>query len=104
MCVRIFQLFQFQIAYIIKQMVCVYDCVRACVCVCACAWQMVAHLCLIALAAKGLTISLPFKVKACYSKFYFHVLDYWVCLQSCYFLHLKNSNIDIFNKTHNLPT
>ena len=23
----------------------------------------------------------------------------WVCLQSCYFLHLKNSNIDIFNKT-----
>ena len=55
MCVRIFQLFQFQVAYRIKQMACVYDCVLACVlCVCACAWQMVAHIRLIALAAKGL--------------------------------------------------
>ena len=33
---------------------CVYDCVRACVHVCVCAWQLVAHICLIALAAKGL--------------------------------------------------
>ena len=52
MCVEIFQLFQFQVAYRMKNDMCVYDCVRACVCVCA--WQMVAHICLIALAAKGL--------------------------------------------------
>ena len=32
----------------------IYDCVRACACVCA--WQMVAHICLIALAAKGLIV------------------------------------------------
>ena len=52
-CVRIFQLFQFQVAYRMKNGMCVYDCVCACVCVCA--WQRVAHICLIALAAKGLT-------------------------------------------------
>ena len=54
MCVRIFQLFQFQVSYRMKNGMCVCDCVRACDCVCVCAWQMVAHICLIALAAKGL--------------------------------------------------
>ena len=52
MCVRIFQLFQFQVAYRMNNVLCVYDCVRACVFVCA--WQMVVHICFIALAAKGL--------------------------------------------------
>ena len=63
MCVRVFQ---FQVAYRMKYAfpmwfvrvlvygMCVYDCVRVCVCVCVCAWQMVAYICLIALAAKGL--------------------------------------------------
>ena len=54
MCVRISQLFQFQVAYRMKNGMCVYDCVRACVSVCVCVWQMVAHICLTALAAKGL--------------------------------------------------
>ena len=31
-------------------------CVYIIVCMCVCAWQMVAHICLIALAAKGLTL------------------------------------------------
>ena len=51
---NIFQLFQFQVAYRMKNGMCAYDCVRICVCVCA--WQMVAHICLIALAAKGLNL------------------------------------------------
>ena len=34
MCVRIFQLFQSQVAYRMKNVLCVYECVRACVCVC----------------------------------------------------------------------
>ena len=54
MCVRIFQSFQFQVAYRMKNDMCVYDCVCACVCVCS--WQMVAHIYLIALAAKGLKL------------------------------------------------
>ena len=33
MCVRIFQ---FQVAYKMKNVLCVYDCVPACVCVCVC--------------------------------------------------------------------
>ena len=49
--VRISQLFQFQVANRMKNGMCVYDCVGACVCVCL---QMVAHICLIDLAAKGL--------------------------------------------------
>ena len=54
-CARIFQLFQFQVAYRIKNGICVYDCVRACVSyVCVCAWQLVAHIRLTVLAAKGL--------------------------------------------------
>ena len=54
MCVRIFQLFQFQVAYRIKKMACVYMIVCVHVYVCVCAWQMVAHICFIVLAAKGL--------------------------------------------------
>ena len=36
MCVRISQLFQFQVAYRMKNCMCVHDCVHACVCVCVC--------------------------------------------------------------------
>ena len=36
MCVRIFQLFQFQVAYRMINGICVYDFVCACVCVCEC--------------------------------------------------------------------
>ena len=42
---------QFRVAYRMKSVLCVYDCV----CACVCAGQMVAHICFIALAAKGLT-------------------------------------------------
>ena len=34
MCVRIFQLFQFQVAYRIKQIACVWLCACLCMCVC----------------------------------------------------------------------
>ena len=65
MCVRIFQSFQFQVAYRMKNGMCVYDCVRACVCVCA--WQMVApyNIYLIALAAKGLSYCKSISVQCC---------------------------------------
>ena len=56
-CVQgIFQLFQLQEAYRMKNGMYVYDYLRACDCVCVCVWQMVAHICLIALAAKGLKL------------------------------------------------
>ena len=56
MCVRISQLFQFQVAYRMKNW---HDkIVYVHVYVCVCAWQMVAHICLIALAAKGLRTGL----------------------------------------------
>ena len=55
LCVRIFQLFQFQVAYRMKKWhVCMYMIVCVHVYVCVTAWQMVAQICLIALAAKGL--------------------------------------------------
>ena len=44
MCVRIFQLFLFQVAYRMKIVLCVYDCVRACVYVCVCMANRCTHM------------------------------------------------------------